>query len=385
MKTLTGKYARRESGIELLKIIAIFLIVVNHVIQSLTEVSTALPNADYVINITSNTTSIQTLLIAILRSTGCIGNDIFVICSAWFLIDSRRCDKRKVSFLVCNVWTVSVLILLVTLALGCHPDRDTILKQLFPTSNGNNWFITCYILLFLIHPLLNKVIDSLDRRRLLSIACLMVFLYAIVNYFRPWFFDYAPFYMNDLIVWIMMYFALAYIKKYMPDFCGNTRANVIGLLIGIFGQAAMTVLSDVAGLKFGTLADRLLYFNYGGSPFIILLAICAFNLARKLTFRSSFINYISSLSLLIYIIHENYILRGYYRPWIFYYIYNNFGYRVVVLWVLAAAATIFVAAIIVSAIYNQTIERLVRPVSRRIYDLLAKIWNWLSGKLLKLH
>ena len=377
-------FAARQSGIELLKIIAILLIVLNHMVQTLTETNGLMPDTSYVVDICSNTTNIQTLILAILRSSGCVGNDIFVICSAWFLLDSSRCDKRKVSFLICNVWTVSVLIFFITLALGCDLDRDSTLKQFFPIGNSNNWFITCYILFFLIHPLLNRLIRDMSQKALLSVAAAMAFLYAIVNYFRPWFFNYAPYFMNDLIVWIMMYFVLAYVKLYLTDFQKNTRANAIGLLIGILGQALMIVLTNEAGLRISMLANKLQYWNYGGSPFIIMTAICSFNLMRRIQWKSRLVNFISGLSLLIYVIHENYIIVYNYRPWIFDYIHKTFGYDHIVLWVILLVPAIFILAAIISALYSVTIERLVKIVSDKIYDFLFKIWERASAAFMKL-
>ena len=386
MSTSISSRSERNSGIELLKIIAILLIVLNHVIQSLTEVNAYIPaSTDYVINIWDTTTNFVNLVLAVLRSSGCVGNDIFVACSVWFLIGRKKADKKKVSFLICNVWVVSVIIFAVTYLLGCDLDRDSTLMQFFPTSNALNWFITCYMLFYLLHPLLNRLIDSMNQRTLLLTSAFLVFLYSICNYFRPWFFEGALFYTSELVVWIMIYFVIAYIKLYVTEKSLSTRANVIGLLIGIFGQAFMIIGIDVLSLKLDFLQNKLQYFNNIDSPFIILLAICALNLARKLTFKSRFVNYVSGLSLLIYIIHENAILRTMYRPLIFVYIYEHFGYSHILLWVAAVTLAIFIAAALVSALYSQTIERLVRPVSNKLYGLVRKLYLKIETGLLKIH
>jgi len=383
--TITASRSSRNSGIELLKIIAIFLIVLNHCIQSLCEVNPAMPAADYVIDINSATTNIVNLLLAIFRSSGCIGNDIFVVCSAWFLLDSRRADKKKAAFLIANIWTVSVIIWGITRLAGLSITREETLKQFFPTANANNWFLTCYLLFFLLHPLLNRLIEMMTQKTLLAVSAFLVFLYSLCQYFRPWFFEGNLFYMTDLVVWIMIYFVVAYIKKYVKDRSENVKANVIALLIGIAGQALMIVLINLAGLRFFTFHHKLLYYNYGGSPFIILIALSALNLARRSHLKSRFINYVSGLSLLIYIIHENVILRTYYRPRIFMLIHEQYGYDHILLWLFGTALAIMIAAAISAAVYSQTIERLVRPVSHKLYDLLAKLYRRIEAGLLKVH
>ncbi|MGI6071716.1 MAG: acyltransferase family protein [Lachnospiraceae bacterium] len=375
----------RLSGVELLKITAILLIVLNHCIQSLTQVYPGLPSNDYVLDINSITTNPLNLLLAILRSAGCIGNDIFVACSAWFMVGRKKNDKRKVSFLIINTFTVSVLIFAITYILGCDLDRDATLLQFFPTSNGNNWFVTCYVLLLFLYPVLNRIIETMSQRALLGTTLLLTFLYSVVNYFRPWFFVGNPFYSMDLIVWITIYFLVAYMKLYLKDFSKNIRANIIMCIIGLLGQGLMITGLNLAGLKIDLLQGKLMYFNYGGSPFIIMLAMGSLNIALSLKFRSRFINYISGLSLLIYIIHENFIIRNVYRPWIFYFIHERFGYDYILLWLLAVTAAIFIAAVLLAALYNISLERLVRRFSDRLYLWGSKLYHKLADALLKLH
>jgi hypothetical protein len=92
-------------------------------------------------------------------------------------------------------------------------------------------------------------------------------------------------------------------------------------------------------------------------------------------FKSRFINYISSLSLLVYIIHENIILRNYYRPFFINWLYETFGYSQVVLLMLAVALAIFVGTTIVAFIYDKTIRRFVRKLSEVIHKVCCILWN----------
>lgn len=55
----------RDSGIELLKIFAIFVIVINHTVQSLTNEAYNIPNNGFVIDISRATTNIQCILLLI--------------------------------------------------------------------------------------------------------------------------------------------------------------------------------------------------------------------------------------------------------------------------------------------------------------------------------
>lgn len=88
----------RDSGIELLKIFAIFVIVINHTVQSLTNEAYNIPNNGFVIDISRATTNIQCILLQIFRHFGVLGNSVFFICSAWFLLKSKI-GIRKNGFL----------------------------------------------------------------------------------------------------------------------------------------------------------------------------------------------------------------------------------------------------------------------------------------------
>ena len=377
--------SERESGIELLKIIAIVLIVLNHLIQSLTEVNINMPFSDYVLDTSLSTTHATTLLLAILRISGCLGNDIFVVCSAWFFLNSKASSKKKVVFLVLDIWAVSVLIFAITYLCGCDLNRDNTLKQFFPTSNANNWFLTCYILFYLLHPFLNKIIYELKKQTMLITTFMLVLLYSLIHFFRPWFFNWTIFYMTDLVVWIMIYFVVAYMKLYAADAAASIKINIISLFVGLTGQAMCTCTINLMGLKWDIFNGKLLYFNYGGSPFVILTALAALNLVRHMTFRNKFINYISGLSLLIYLIHENVIIAYQYRPYIFIYIYQHFGYSHILLWLFAVLAAYFIASVIAAFIYRQTIERLVRPVSDKVYVWLKALYGKIEKNLMKIH
>lgn len=81
----------RQSGFELLKIVAMLLIVINHVTQSLEYLGTT----DSLLFLGHATMDIQILTLNLLRQFGGIGNDIFFICSAWFLIGKKEKRLRK--------------------------------------------------------------------------------------------------------------------------------------------------------------------------------------------------------------------------------------------------------------------------------------------------
>lgn len=168
------KKSVRQSGIELLKIFAIFIIVVSHVIQTLGSDNEYFPHSNYILDFAHSTTDPVLLALMCCQYFGQIGNVIFLFCSIWFLLDKKTSPKQKVLHMVIDVWVISVAIFIPTLIVRRGDIAwKLIIKSLFPTLFANNWYITAYILLCLLFPFLNKIIDEADRRGLFGIAGFM--------------------------------------------------------------------------------------------------------------------------------------------------------------------------------------------------------------------
>ncbi len=358
----TGGRAARDSGVELLKVIAIFLIVVSHVLQTL----------DGPMSLDRETADPWRFSLSFFRYTGFVGNMIFFVSSAWFLVDRDATAKRKLLRMVVDIWTVSVLILAAVLAIrGGNVAGDKIFASLLPTTASNNWFLTCYLLFCLAHPFLNLIIRNVDQRGLLRIVLAMTGLYFVLSIAVSYHF-WNVLYQNDLIVWIAVYFIVAYFKKYARGAAESTKANVLVLLSSVAGLFLLVWATNFSLLRDPFSSDGLLRWIRSDNLFFVLIAFSSLNLARKWKFHSVWVNRVSGLSLLIYIIHENLLLREYYRYPVWQAIFRAFGTDRAILWALPFAAALFLAVLLVSALYALTVQR----ATRRFAD-------WLCGKLEK--
>lgn len=105
----------RDSGIELLKLIAIGLIVISHVVQTLRSENEVISYSDYILNCENATTSVQMILLALMSHFGMLGNWMFFTASAWFLLDSSKAPKKKMMEMLADIWVISVIILAITI------------------------------------------------------------------------------------------------------------------------------------------------------------------------------------------------------------------------------------------------------------------------------
>lgn len=294
------KSKQRKSGIELLKVFAIILIIISHVNQTLGSESLYY-STDYLYDYKMASSSTQSLILVWANSYGSQGNLIFFICSAWFLLESKNVNTKKLIQIISDVWVINIIILVILIFSGKYAiSTKDIIKSIFPTTFATNWYITCYVLFYLIHSILNRIIDSLTQKELLSASIIALMLYYVLGYVKN-----DLFFVSPLILLIVVYFAVAYEKKYMKNFCANKKKNIFILIIGASGTPVMILLTNTMGMHFSYFQDKLTRWGVNSSPFILLTAIALFNLMKNEKFTNNIINRISSLSLLIYIIHEN--------------------------------------------------------------------------------
>ena len=210
-------------------------------------------------------------------------------------------------------------------------------------------------------------------------AAALFILYCCFNFIKG-----DLFFPSSLILWISIYFVIAYIRLYLSDFSESLKSNVFMLCIGLGGYVGIAVVTNIIGLRWASLQNSMLMWATNCNPFIIMSSIALLNLMRNLTFTNKVINYISSLSMVIYIIHENLILRTYYRPAIWNYIYLNYGYDRVVGWVLLLSLFVFAFGFISSVIYDKTLRPYVNKVGDKIYARIRKRYLALENRLLLL-
>lgn len=130
----SSSFKNRQSGIELLKITAIFLIILSHVLNTLFTMTDQYP----VINFITSTTDLGQFILIVLRHAGAFGNLVFFVSSAWFLLEKKHFNKKKEMFLIADTWFISVIILAAFLvAERGDMGLKSIVKNLFPITFGN--------------------------------------------------------------------------------------------------------------------------------------------------------------------------------------------------------------------------------------------------------
>ena len=315
-------------------------------------------------------------LLVFLRTLGAWGNTIFVIVSAWFLCLNDRVRLNRVVKLVLDVLVISLVVLALAVLFGVRPGAKDIVKCLLPTTFANNWFVTCYILLYAAHPALNWVFKRLGKRGHAG-ACVVLFgIYMLLPMVHG-----GHFYINEFLIMVTEYVLVAYGRYYLLETLGAAKVAWVAFLAGTGGMLLSIVLLEQAGLHVSALTDKMLHFDVDGNPLLFLSAFGLFNLVRLRPFVSAQVNRVAPIMLLVYLIHENLIVRSYVRPSIWLWIHDVLGYDMLFVWLALFSLVLFAIALFFGLLYSKTLSKYVDALGVKVEQLIRKAGNALLDRI----
>lgn len=352
----------RNAGIDLLKLVAMLLVVVFHCVQTLGGLHPKL-DVDQSAFLDANIATLDPLNIVLvfLWGLGALGNILFLLCSIWFLTSSKTTKYQKIFQLLLDTFFISILFLAGYLIGGSDLSFKEILGCLLPTCFANNWFVTCYLLLYLIHPLLNMALEHMSKRFSLHLSIILSTLYLVVCTVLP-----GKYFTNDLVIFVVIYIVVGSIQKWKVYALDKTSLNVVMIIGGLLGYTILILGSEFVGVRFGLFQDAQTRYASDGNIFLILIALGVFNLFRKMSFKSKPLAFLASHTLFIYLIHENILFRTYTRPLYYVWVYSTFGYSHVLGWMLLLAVCLYGGSMLISILYGQTLGRVTKAISGKL-------------------
>ena len=319
MQNKTFAKKERDSNFELLRIIAMFAIVISHLTQHGIWFSPDAP-------ITNQ------FLIAHLFEiwSGQMGNWLFVLISGYFVCTAQF-SWKKVFALWLQIFSISAAIGIIAYVskipvIGFqNPDytrlgffaaaksatKMDLLRCLLPCYFGNNWFAVSYIVFYLFVPFLNEFRKNLSRQMHLRLLALMLALGCVVKNLPLQSF----FVQDNLFMFILGYFIASYIRFYNPRIFSHAKINaaVAIFLLIFFALWNCFVYKFLYSLPFvRTNRVHVLGFFGGGMPRVLstLCATLIFCVFRSLKIpHNRFINSVASTTFGVYLLHENLLIN----------------------------------------------------------------------------
>lgn len=155
----------RSTNLELLRIIAMMLIIMSHyVAHGVTAVST-------------ERFSFNKILLQMTPFGANMGNYLFFLISGYFLVGAKFRFKKLVKLLL-KVFLYSLLGLLVQICVGgaASVQPELILQSLFPVLSGAYWFVSSYVLMYIASPFLNLLVEHMSQKE----TCLSYFITVLI-------------------------------------------------------------------------------------------------------------------------------------------------------------------------------------------------------------
>ena len=269
---------QRQSGVELLRIIAIFMVLVCHANARVLGLPSS---SDFV----SSTSSSVVRMLFCCAGEG--GVNIFVMISGWFGIHAKPRGLAKLLFQVFFLlWGIYAVFLLTGHAtLNAHDIKVCL------TLTEEYWFVMAYIGLYVLSPVLNAFVEKASKREFqMVLAAFYVFqcYYCWVSGTVDYFSGYCVTFLCGLYL-TARYFRLYPVKVIASH---GTAVFLVCLLV-------VTAVSGVAMARFGNGARMLRYDN----PLIIISSLGLLSTFARMRFHSRVVNSLATACFAVYIIH----------------------------------------------------------------------------------
>lgn len=269
----------RQSNFELLRMFAMFLVLVTH--SDL--VALGLPSAD-----DFDTNPLNAFTRTFFESISIVCVNVFVLISGWFGI--RPNLKGFLNFIFQCVYFLFGLYLIALLTGWTSLSVTGVMQCLCLT--GHNWFIQSYIGLYILSPVLNSFLERSDKRKL---EIFLVAFFLFQTYFGL--LRSAKFIVEGYSTF--SFIGLYVLAHYLKNYGGNLRKW--GWLLYLCSIVANTLLY-VLQCKY---YHVLITFNYI-NPFVIIGAVglLLWFSSIRIT-HNSIINFMSKSCFAVYLLHTN--------------------------------------------------------------------------------
>ena len=268
----------RQSGIELLRIVAIVMVLVCHANARVL----GLPSRAEVFSVPAP--SIARMLFG---AMAVYGVNIFVMISGWFGIHAKPKGLAKLLFEVLFLlWGIYAVFLLTGNATFNMHDIKVCLAL-----TDEYWFVMAYVGLYIFSPVLNAFVEKASKREL---QLLLVGFYVFQCYYcwASGTLDYFSGY--SITFFFGLYLTARYFRLYPVRILSRH-----GGLVYVASLAVVTTVSVVALVLVGNWACMLRYDN----PLVIVGAIGLLNAFSHLRFHSRLVNSLATACFAVYIIH----------------------------------------------------------------------------------
>ena len=352
---------KRQSNYEMLRIIAILMIIQFHyVYKAGWEISQA--------------PLLNVVVIDAFWMFGEIGVNLFVLISGYFLICGKFSWKKLVA-LILQVVFYNYLSLFVVSGFSFAAFFEAIrIDDLFPTLFGRYWFATAYVLLYLFSPFLSRGLRALSRKEMMQLIVVMVVVWCVLPTLMSLANDKnntESFLFYNRFVWMVVLFAIG---GFVRLHGGEMKAFGLRSYVYAFAAIALFALLVVFmllvelhpsfALKVG-IRSATLFWPPNSVPqlFVSILIFMAFRQLRMPSVAA--INRLASTTFGVYLLHDGYLQKTLWHD-----VFHNATHLEspeLVLWIVGTSLVVFSVGALVDFI-RQGVVWVINLVARKCMD-----------------
>ncbi len=344
----------RDSNMELLRIIAMLLILLVHA----SYFSLGAPKAE---NITQY--PLESFVRILVQSIAIICVNLFVLLSGWFGI---RTSIKSFSNFIFQCLFFSILIYAIALVTNISTLSIKGVAQVFYATKLN-WFIKAYIGLYILAPVLNAFIDSANEKLFRQVLISFFLFQTLYGWATGAAFFFEQGY--STISFCGLYLLARYIRLYSPKWSQFSSKVDLSIFIALTIVTAVVLFfigkisvdfHPFGDKTFPGIQSRVLSYI---APNVIACSTFFFLIFTKFSFKSKLINWIAASSFAAFLIHANPNLLNFYIE------ASNKIYNDVSIWLWFPAVISFVLLVF---IFSVIVDQLRKVVWTALWNRISK-------------
>ncbi len=303
---------KREPGFELLRIVAMLMIITLHYNgRSEALLQLGLPATG--VNIFAN----------ILEAFCITGVNTYVLLTGFFL-SKGKVRLGKLLQLICQVYFYTIgislaMVLVGTYALHQQNSLYKMVQYIFPISSEHYWFVTAYVIMFALAPVMNAAVEKLERKQLKTVILLLLIWFCFIKSVVPVLFSFDR-YGYDYGWFICLYLIAAYIRKYNVVLFRTAKNSAFVFLLSSLVIATMSISLYYINYNWGGLvhySDVPFHYNF---IFALTGSLGLFSFFRFYRMRENrfadIVRFVGPLTFGVYLLHMHVEIQDRWLLWI---------------------------------------------------------------------
>ena len=256
---------KRDSNIELFRILMMLLIVAHHYVV----------NSGLLDVIEQSPFGFRSAFLLVYGAWGKVGINGFVLITGWYMCTSRITVKKYLKLLG-EVEFYKVLIYIVFVAFGVERfGFGSLLRAVLPIKVLSSEFVDCFLVFYLLIPFLNLLISAMDQKRHLLLLVLLFSAFTVLGS--------VPLYISvtfNYVSWFTVIYLLgAYLRLYRQE---QGRGCGLRFLLSVLAVGATVIGMAYLKNRFSLSTARYFFVNDANKLLAVLPAVYGFLFFKNL-------------------------------------------------------------------------------------------------------